>query len=164
MNKKQYMKEYYIKNKKRLLKASKEYYQNNKEGIKKRCAKYMKDNPVKVRVWQKRKMTKMRKAWKKYFDSRFPNPSCQVCGKKLSFFHEDPRKTVIWDHRHGEGRVIKYQPARFFKRYPMNEKNIEIFNNEDFGMLCFNCNRRIPSIIDIRLKMTEYILDGLESL
>ena len=84
--------------------------------------------------------------WKEYFVKRYGNnPPCQVCGLSLDWFADDPKLRVCFDHRRGQ-ELIKGQPIGFIRCRPCVQKHIAIFETCDFGILCSECNLRLPTV------------------
>lgn len=105
MNKKEtkeYMKQWYIKNRKRILKQQKEYYENNKKKHLECMKQYRKNNPEKVKEcckkWYKNNSDKVKKYGKK---QREENP------KYIKQYQKDNRKIIGERHKHWMNRKRK---------------------------------------------------------
>jgi len=79
--------------------------------------------------------------WLKIFN---PKPKCEVCNKKLKYFSGDKNNVVTFDHRKGE--TVIYSPHTWLLRHnPFIKKNIIKWKQMDFGILCNNCNVKLPT-------------------
>lgn len=100
--------------------------------------------------------------WRDYFHKKYGKEvvSCQICGKKLRFSTGKNTDSVHFDH-HGRGKQIKnyYGPYQWLQSRRVTEKNIGIFEDENFGILCSRCNRYILTDRELRLKLVDYILE-----
>jgi hypothetical protein len=121
-----------------------------KSGMKaKRYRMYLKNNPQKhiARNKQRRVSDSIRfknniKAWAKYIPMK---STCQICGK-IIFFNCGIRKDSIhFDHRHGGKEFIKNSPTNWLRANRCNDKNKLIWDSCDFGILCGNCNKILPT-------------------
>lgn len=146
MDKKQYDKDYYIKNKSKRLESIKVYYQNNKEIIKARSKKYYDDNKDRLRskwnenskrqyflykdeklLWQKEHHKKRRID----FLNKLGLCKCSMCG------FDDWRALQI-DHVKGGGT----QERRLYNGTVTRKIQQELIdkNPENYQVLCANCN------------------------
>lgn len=124
---------------------------------------YKLKNPDKVLTWyqcnKKQKNISNKNTRKKYLDqwrqyciSRFGDPQCAICDKKLVWFAGDVTSSVNFDHRHGGTEIIRTKNEghasvnNWLRSRPCNEKNITIFESCDFGLLCQRCNQFLPTI------------------
>ena len=84
--------------------------------------------------------------WKSILKIKYGDPPvCQVCGKILDYFTKDLKTIVNWDHRNGGNETIKNEPSRFLHGHAPTLKNIEIWDSCNFGILCPQCNKRLPT-------------------
>lgn len=72
------------------------------------------------------------------------NPTCEICGKNLYYFSGKQHASVNFDHKH-DNLPIKLTPCHWLKGHAPNEKHIKIWNECNFGVLCANCNLRLPT-------------------
>jgi len=116
----------YLVDKKDLYKKTRtEYYQNNKDKVKK----------VKVRYKLKTKLS-----WVKFFPKQ---PSCSICKKPLEYYSGDKKTCVTFDH-HRNGLKIN-KPSNWLRSHPPTPHNIKIWESCNFGILCHQCNKMIPT-------------------
>jgi hypothetical protein len=89
--------------------------------------------------------------WTEYLQDRFGDPICQVCQKQLKWFDSDASLTVNFDHRHGHDAPIQTKRdtgasvSNWIRTRPCNDRNINIFEECDFGILCIRCNSSLPT-------------------
>jgi len=96
-------------------------------------------------------------AWKQYLITKFgKNIKCEICKKELGFFSGDSGISVHWDHKDGLITQIKMPSTFFASKFPTKE-NIELFEKEDFGMLCLTCNRKLPTDLEYRKNLKKYL-------
>ena len=81
------------------------------------------------------------KRWTEYLPK---NPTCEICGKKLFYFSGDNKKSVCFDHKNGK-LPIKENPSSWTRQREPTHENIGIWNKCNFGVLCNQCNRRLPT-------------------
>ena len=95
---------------------------------------------------QQKLQANYRVQWVSYFISRYGDiPFCQICGKKLAWHGFDKHlNTVQFDHRKKLSPIQK-SPSLWWNVHPCNPKNIGIWEQCDFGILCLNCNTRLPT-------------------
>lgn len=100
--------------------------------------------------------------WISFFKLEYgQNPECAICRKPLIYKSGKKDNTVIFDHRHEGNEPIKINPSNFWQSRPLNDVNVQIWKECDFGILCIACNKFLPTLhrkIWLR-KITEYI-DG----
>ena len=86
--------------------------------------------------------------WIDYFKTKYGNiPYCQICGRKLKWNREskDLSEIVNFDHRNGGKEKIDMNPATWLRSHPPVPKNIEIWESCNFGILCRECNKLLPT-------------------
>jgi hypothetical protein len=83
-------------------------------------------------------------SWLSYLCDVNPNPSCQVCGMKLTWQSGDRKTSVFLDHRRG-GEPIKGAPYAWMRSRPCTDQHRLVFESCDFGILCNVCNLRLPT-------------------
>lgn len=69
---------------------------------------------------------------------------CQMCGKELCFGSNNQFDAIHFDHRHG-GKELIENPAQWLRDHKRTPENEAIWKSCDFGMLCIDCNRRLPT-------------------
>jgi hypothetical protein len=114
-------------------KKQREYYERNRDAVKARTTQAQADRLA---------------AWVEHFKSIYGIvPFCQCCNKKLNWPGEgdDKSTSVHFDHRHGGIESIKTAPTKWFRSRRPTEENIKIFDDCDFGLLCTDCNRCLPT-------------------
>ncbi len=132
-------------------KARSEFPKNsaNKDGLFGYCIVCRRKQQKEYRATHKHIMRKHYKKWEKIFlDSwKIVIPSCvkcEVCEEDIFFDAKDTSKSIHFDHRHGGREAIK-SPKQWLMKHPMNDKNLAIWESCDFGMLCGQCNRHLPT-------------------
>lgn len=112
-----------------------------KEDARQRALKYSRKYKNKIRDRCKEKQ----KDWGDYFKQIYgDNPKCECCGARLNW-GKGNGKYVVFDHQHGDGLVIKQQPSAFVSSHLFNDKNIAIWEKENFGIICQGCNSYLPT-------------------
>lgn len=103
--------------------------------------------------------------WTLYFIERYGEyPKCEICGKTLTWKTDAPNK-VHFDHRYNNEVSIKNVPFQWVANHICSEKNRKIWLSCDFGILCTNCNLRLPTKDRLKFlcNIFKYILgDNLE--
>ncbi len=100
--------------------------------------------------------------WVEYFKSKHGEiPKCQICGKELKWYFSKAKKSDVihFDHKQ-ENDKIKHAPINFIMGHVCSDKNKEIWNSCNFGILCASCNMKLPTInrmewLKLALKYTE---------
>jgi len=138
-NHKKYMKEYNAKNKER----RRIYREDNKEKISLYTKKYNSKNKDRIKSRFKGYKDRNLKSWEGYIPKR---TKCQMCGVSIYLNSGDSATAINFDHRYGGTEVIKGYPTRWLISHKRNPKNEKIWKSCDFGILCRECNRRIPTI------------------
>lgn len=125
--------------------TAKEYRRRKWKEIK----RYRKDRYWKCRDEAKRLREENLKQWVSHFKNMYgESPECQICSRSLKWHGEGNsggEDCVHFDHRNGEGKVIKIPPTAWFMAKKLLPRYIEIFENEDFGIICRRCNLFLPT-------------------
>lgn len=85
------------------------------------------------------------KRWYLYFLKENPNPKCGICGKVLYYYAESKGKKQTTHFDHVDNIPIKYPFFHWSARHPPTPKNISIFKSCNFGILCYECNKKVPT-------------------
>ena len=90
--------------------------------------------------------TRNREAWLVYFESVYGVfTTCQVCGNQIAFRGGCKKNGVVqFDHKHHD-LATQETPANWYTKRVCNEKNIQIWNEQNFGLLCGACNGNLPT-------------------
>jgi hypothetical protein len=84
--------------------------------------------------------------WREFFKLYYTiNPCCQICGRWLNWNFEK-NKSVFFDHRLDGKESIKCSPSRFYRDNLCTKTRIELWMQSNFGILCHDCNYRLPTI------------------
>ena len=121
------MKKWRSKNRDKIIRARKEYTKNN--------MKKLSNNAL---AWQRKNLD----SWKEFFPFQ---KNCPICGKLLFFHSKDHGTTFYFDHRNEGLEIIKGSPSRWLAKHPRNKENEKLFLSCNFGILCSDCNRRLPT-------------------
>ena len=112
----------------------KQYRQNNKERTRNWTYKYRKHNL---------------NYWLNYFESIYgKNPKCQICGISLAWNDTGKKikeEVVHFDHKTLPINEQPKKPSSWFRQHKFNEKNKDIWESCNFGILCNRCNSLIPT-------------------
>ncbi len=83
------------------------------------------------------------KNWIDYFTKKYNDIfKCEICGKELKFLvHRSI--SVNFDHKNGKNRIRI--PSSFLRSHVFNSKNIKIWEESNFGILCTRCNLALPT-------------------
>lgn len=109
------------------------------------------------------KRAEYRRQWIKYFKEKYGStPRCQLCEKTLYWTHKRHGMRACFDHRRGGLEPIKDKsPRTWIQNKPLNEDNMAVFNECDFGILCRACNILLPASLDKRNKIAKNLLGYL---
>jgi len=108
--------------------------------------KWRKNHKEKARIYDLRRRKIREERWTKEIKKiyRTENFFCQICNKPLSIFSGSRKNSVSFDHRK-EITKIKKQPCGWLRGKSSTKENIRIFKKEHFGILCLECNAKIPT-------------------
>jgi hypothetical protein len=70
---------------------------------------------------------------------------CQCCDRDIFFNSNNIYNAIHFDHRRGGKEAIDNKPTTWLRSHPRNAKNEEIWKSCDFGMICRDCNLRLPT-------------------
>ncbi len=107
--------------------------------------KYYHDNKERILFLSNKSMRLVQNEWLKILPI---NPHCEICGVKLVYFtkkNDNVYNRVNFDHKTGN-EPIQGSPANWLTRNKCIEKNIKIWKDCDFGILCLTCNKNLPTI------------------
>lgn len=108
--------------------------------------------------WQRTERKRNIEDWRQWLESIYgTHPDCRICKKPLKFLGGNKEETVHFDHRRGGMEPIKKSPYTFLSNRRCTEYNQSIFEQCDFGFLCFKCNSGLPESLELRDKIVEYI-------
>jgi hypothetical protein len=141
-----YMVEYRIKNRERLLAKGTAYRIKNRERIRAYVKEHM---PQLCRALQQRNI----ELWKRYIPAQ---TTCQCCGKIIIFNSGNHKTSIHFDHRHNGVELIKL-PMNWLKSHKPTQEYLKIWLSCDFGMLCRECNTFLPTLN--RAKFIEQIVN-----
>lgn len=141
-NRKEYHKNWYIKNKERVTQRQKEYYQTRKEQKRKKQKEWEKKNPEKRRLYVKRWLENTRPDYfKKYNKQKARENRLKVVehyGGKCACCGEDKIEFLALDHINGDGQAERKRLKRggsSFYSYVIKNKY-----PDRYRLLCHNCN------------------------
>ena len=129
--------DYYIKNKKELLKRQAEYRLKNKDRVKELRIKYRETNNIKTKEFIHRNLL----SWLDYIPKE---TTCQICKKTIYFGQNNRRNAIHFDHR-SEGIEKIKSPTHWLGMHKNTLENRKIWEECSFGMLCKNCNSFLPT-------------------
>jgi len=108
---------------------------------------WIKNNPEKYRASLKNRQTKYILAWKNLITRLYgKKPICQICDTKKRWPWEKGswKDTICFDHKK-LNLAIECTPSAWLRRRLPSPKNVEIFKSCKFGLLCRDCNFRLPT-------------------
>jgi|SRR5665213_3469232 len=87
---------------------------------------------------------------------------CRGCGVVISYMSGNQKTSIHFDHNNEGKEAIKVSPYTWLKRHLATPDNIVIWKSCNFGMLCQNCNKRLPTIgrVEWLRNMLEYATNG----
>jgi len=116
------------------------------------------------KLYRKNHIDDILNEWIVFFKSVYGNsPRCSICDKSLTFRSKDIFDTVVFDHRCDGKELIQQTPSLFYHKKPCDAINRSIWLQSNFGILCWSCNKFIPTknrIIWLN-KLTTYIKETL---
>jgi hypothetical protein len=141
---------------------NKQYYQKNRKQQLEKATKYRNENKNKIKDWWVRSYPKKKDLYngnrnKRHWDNLsvwkdfvFTKDRCEICGKKVYYnVKKNNGKTVgsvNFDHRKEECAIMGNPMNWLIKNY--NRRNLEkemIWKSCNFGILCTRCNRFLPT-------------------
>lgn len=90
------------------------------------------------------------------------SPTCSICGKKLTWY--SGKNSPRLDHCSGKETKIKDAPILWVSKHACNKKNIRTFLDEEFGILCDQCNLKLPTNRELRARIVRYILSNTKDI
>jgi hypothetical protein len=109
---------------------SSKYYKENKELLYKKSRKFRKKY---IAQWY---------AWLKV---EYGNPvHCEICNKELFFDSGNKRQRPHFDHKRGGKELIGSPPSAIYA-LKITEKRKDLFRKCNFGILCDDCNKFLPT-------------------
>ncbi len=143
MRDRKYQATYRKKHGDRIKKRLREYYLKNKVKISKYIKNHRINNIVVYKENQKRIRLLRINSWVEK-NVILKDTNCEICNK-IIYFKGHPRKeTIHFDHKN-ENCTIKVNPSTFLQSKFANEKNIKLWEDSDFGLLCASCNKGLPT-------------------
>lgn len=82
-------------------------------------------------------------SWEDYIPSV---TNCEMCNDEIKFHSKDVWKAIHFDHRDEGKEPIKESPTNWMQRHKRNSENEAIWKECNFGMLCYKCNKFLPTI------------------
>jgi hypothetical protein len=141
-------KRYYKENRKNILEKHKLYIKENKERVSSYRKKNYKDNGYlnKKKYYLENRLKLILgyiPTWRKYFPKKL---NCPLCNKSIRFSTGDKTKSFTFDHRHEGKEEIRMSPMQWLHKNPRTKNNQKIWESCDFGILCFQCNKSLPTL------------------
>lgn len=124
---------------------------------------YLKRNREKANRWAKKTRERFRREWANFFQSIYGDPTCQLCGYPLTYIGSTQIDGIHWDHRNGGRATIKCT-SRFIRSHACNSENQRLWLSCDFGMLCWKCNRILPTDLTARKQFIRNLIKYQEEL
>jgi len=121
----------------------KKYHLEHKEIINKRNAQYYKDNTEKCKSDSKRRIKERKESWNSFFNDY---TTCQICGTSVSYNSGNAITSIHFDHRNNGDAIIKGCPSHWLASNNRTPESEKVFKSCNFGILCLNCNRILPTI------------------
>ena len=120
----------------------KEYYLRTRDKQVDRMKKYYYSHRDEHLLYRRKYDEEVLKSWVGIIPEK---TNCQMCGVEIFFNIRNQYKSIHFDHRHGGSEQIKNNPARWLRDHRRNSKTEAVWKSCDFGMLCMDCNRRLPT-------------------
>lgn len=130
------LREYY-REKYRLNKGT-EWFKNRRE----KNIKWKAENKGKRTLVEYERRRKIRETWRGFIPDI---AQCEMCGKDIYFSSGDKLKSINFDHRHGGLEAIKESPTNWLGKHRRTPEKEKIWLSCDFGMLCRDCNMKLPT-------------------
>lgn len=103
--------------------------------------RYYAANKDKKRKYHREWQLKVLKVWERIIPKK---TKCQICGKTIYFSCGEVKDSICFDHRTGK-EPIKVPPSMFLRKKKWNKDREKLWLECNFGMLCWWCNRRLPT-------------------
>ncbi len=130
---------------------SQRYYKENKDRCKVKRSLYDKlyrqSNFEKIAKRNEAQRQEYISDWVNYFKNKYgESPKCRVCGRDLEWKLNGKRtsKSVCFDHK-SNGLLIKRSPYCWYQTHSCNDRNIKVWEQCNFGILCCRCNFFLPT-------------------
>ena len=121
---------------------NRKWRKRNKLYIKKYNKNWNKKNREYYRKYEKEWRRKRINLWLSYLNNKNYCPICEVCGRELKYFNGE--LGVHFDHKQEDLPIVK-TPSLWLEENPPTKENIKIWESCNFGILCRNCNRFLPT-------------------
>lgn len=69
---------------------------------------------------------------------------CAICNETIWYNSGDRKKSIHFDHKN-TNKAIKRAPYIWLRNNKRTTENEKIWMSCDFGMLCWKCNRKLPT-------------------
>lgn len=124
---KTYKREWYLKNQERIKRIRNDYYHSNKTEI-------------------RRKFNEAQEQILRSWIGIIPEfTQCQMCARDIYLIAKSCAKSIHFDHRNGGVEKIMGSPKHWLRRNVPTPENIGLWKSCNFGMLCWQCNRFLPT-------------------
>ncbi len=134
-------------------------YQKNKKWHR----NYYKKNKDHIDEVSREYATKTKSAWYEWLREEYGYPvKCSLCEKNLYFDHKDKQLAPHFDHRNGEIELLKLKSPSGLFRWKINEEKKKLFKSCNFGILCDNCNKLLPSDVNKRKVIAKNLINYVE--
>jgi len=151
-NKKEYMKEYRLKNKEKIRKQRREHYQANKEILKEKTKQWYQKNKEKRREYQKQYIEKNKEYYRKYKKQYYMNNKEYWKQYHLENKEKRNERTRQWNLENKEKKK-KLQKQWVLKHYRYYRECCNDWrNNKNRTDIKFNLNNRMRSAMSYSLK------------
>lgn len=128
-------------NRKTLSEIGRTYRKKHRIESNERARKYRKTHPEKRKLWSETsRLTSIRK-WVGLIPQE---TQCQICGRKIIFNSGIRSESIHFDHKHSN-TPIKKSPSTWLNAHGRNPKNEAVWISCDFGMVCHQCNKGLPT-------------------
>ena len=137
-----YKAKWYKDNKIRLNKRAKKRYLDNITKIKEKYSIYRVANNDIILERGRKRGKKCIESWKGYIPKV---TRCEICSSKIIFNSGTKGGSINFDHKNEGKEVIKGNPSSFLRSRIKDERTTAIWESCHFGMLCWECNKRLPT-------------------
>lgn len=141
-----------MRTKQEILEYNRQWNKKNPEKVK----RYREKRREKSNLYNKKYRTERLKSWEDFVPQK---TQCQICGANIYYNTGYFKRAIHFDHRNNGKEIIEKNPTIWLRNHKRTSENEKIWKSCDFGFLCWNCNRYLPTKnrLSFFIKASRYI-------